>query len=100
MQNGRPRSRGRFRWVRASRCVRALTRALLVIDHPAAAHASCGAERRPAMNDLIVRNHNGPEVVMQLAEEPAARSDHHTLDTDAVEPDRLWQRETLGRDPF
>jgi 5-methylphenazine-1-carboxylate 1-monooxygenase len=51
---------------------RALTRALLAIDDPAAALASYDAERRPAMNDLIVRNRNfGPEVAMQLAEERA-----------------------------
>jgi 5-methylphenazine-1-carboxylate 1-monooxygenase len=51
---------------------RALTRALLAMDDPAAALASYDAERRPAMNDLIVRNRNfGPEVAMQLAEERA-----------------------------
>lgn len=51
---------------------RALTRALLAMDDPAAALASYDAERRPAMNDLIVRNRGfGPEAAMQLAEERA-----------------------------
>lgn len=51
---------------------RALTRALLANDDPVAALACYDAERRPAMNDLIVRNRNfGPEVAMQLAEERA-----------------------------
>jgi 5-methylphenazine-1-carboxylate 1-monooxygenase len=51
---------------------RALTRALLAMDDPAVALASYDAERRPAMNDLIVRNRNfGPEAAMQLVEERA-----------------------------
>ena len=51
---------------------RDLTRALLAHDDPIAALASYDAERRPAMNDLIVRNRSfGPELAMQLAEERA-----------------------------
>ena len=51
---------------------RALTRALVETDDPAAALERYDAERRPAMNDIIMRNRNlGPEAAMQLAEERA-----------------------------
>lgn len=51
---------------------RALTRALIETDDPAAALARYDADRRPAMNDIILRNRNlGPEAAMQLAEERA-----------------------------
>jgi 5-methylphenazine-1-carboxylate 1-monooxygenase len=51
---------------------RALTRALIETDEPVAALERYDAERRPAMNDIILRNRNfGPEVAMQLAEERA-----------------------------
>jgi 2-polyprenyl-6-methoxyphenol hydroxylase-like FAD-dependent oxidoreductase len=51
---------------------RALARALIETDDPAAALARYDAERRPAMNDIILRNRNlGPEAAMQLAEERA-----------------------------
>jgi len=51
---------------------RALTRALSETDDPAAALVRYDGERRPAMNDIILRNRNlGPEAAMQLAEERA-----------------------------
>jgi 2-polyprenyl-6-methoxyphenol hydroxylase-like FAD-dependent oxidoreductase len=51
---------------------RALARALIGTGDPAAALARYDAERRPAMNDIILRNRNlGPEAAMQLAEERA-----------------------------
>jgi 2-polyprenyl-6-methoxyphenol hydroxylase-like FAD-dependent oxidoreductase len=51
---------------------RAVTRALIETGDPAAALARYDADRRPAMNDIIMRNRNlGPEAAMQLAEERA-----------------------------
>jgi 5-methylphenazine-1-carboxylate 1-monooxygenase len=51
---------------------RALTRALLTVRDPAVALAYYDAERRPAMNDIILRNRAlGPEAAMQLVEERA-----------------------------
>jgi 5-methylphenazine-1-carboxylate 1-monooxygenase len=51
---------------------RALTRALIETEDPVAALARYDADRRPAMNDIILRNRNlGPEAAMQLAEERA-----------------------------
>jgi 2-polyprenyl-6-methoxyphenol hydroxylase-like FAD-dependent oxidoreductase len=51
---------------------RTLTRALAETDDPVAALKRYDAERRPAMNDIILRNRNlGPEAAMQLAEERA-----------------------------
>jgi 2-polyprenyl-6-methoxyphenol hydroxylase-like FAD-dependent oxidoreductase len=51
---------------------RVLTRALATTDDPIAALERYDAERRPAMNDIILRNRNlGPEAAMQLAEERA-----------------------------
>jgi len=51
---------------------RALTRALIETSDPAAALARYDADRRPTMNDIILRNRNlGPEAAMQLAEERA-----------------------------
>ena len=51
---------------------RALTRALSETRDPVAALLRYEAERRPAMNDIILRNRNlGPEAAMQLAEERA-----------------------------
>ena len=51
---------------------RALTRALSRASDPAAALLRYDDERRPAMNDIILRNRNlGPEAAMQLAEERA-----------------------------
>jgi 5-methylphenazine-1-carboxylate 1-monooxygenase len=51
---------------------RALARALVETDDPAAALQRYDAERRPAMNDIVLRNRNlGPEAAMQLAEERA-----------------------------
>jgi 2-polyprenyl-6-methoxyphenol hydroxylase-like FAD-dependent oxidoreductase len=51
---------------------RALTRALSDTADPAAALLRYDGERRPAMNDVILRNRNlGPEAAMQLAEERA-----------------------------
>jgi 2-polyprenyl-6-methoxyphenol hydroxylase-like FAD-dependent oxidoreductase len=51
---------------------RVLTRALLTAHDPAAALASYDAERRPAMNAIVLRNRLlGPEAAMQLAEERA-----------------------------
>ena len=51
---------------------RALTRALMETDDPSAALARYDAERRPAMNDITLRNRNlGPEAAMQLVEERA-----------------------------
>jgi 5-methylphenazine-1-carboxylate 1-monooxygenase len=51
---------------------RALTRALLTVRDPAVALAYYDAERRPAMNDIILRNRTlGPEAAMQLVEERA-----------------------------
>jgi 2-polyprenyl-6-methoxyphenol hydroxylase-like FAD-dependent oxidoreductase len=51
---------------------RALTRALGATSDPVAALLGYDSERRPAMNDVILRNRNlGPEAAMQLAEERA-----------------------------
>ncbi|MHC2332832.1 flavin-dependent oxidoreductase [Bradyrhizobium sp. USDA 4454] len=51
---------------------RALTRALIETVDVAGALARYDAERRPTMNDLILRNRNlGPEAALQLAEERA-----------------------------
>jgi 2-polyprenyl-6-methoxyphenol hydroxylase-like FAD-dependent oxidoreductase len=51
---------------------RALTRALRETDDAAAGLKRYDAERRPTMNDIILRNRNfGPEAAMQLAEERA-----------------------------
>jgi 5-methylphenazine-1-carboxylate 1-monooxygenase len=51
---------------------RALSRALIETGDPAAALERYDADRRPAMNDIILRNRNlGPEAAMQLAEERA-----------------------------
>jgi 2-polyprenyl-6-methoxyphenol hydroxylase-like FAD-dependent oxidoreductase len=51
---------------------RALTRALIETNRPVAALERYDAERRPAMNDVILRNRSlGPEAAMQLAEERA-----------------------------
>ena len=51
---------------------RILARALLTADDPAAALAFYEAERRPVMNDIILRNRVlGPEAAMQLVEERA-----------------------------
>jgi 2-polyprenyl-6-methoxyphenol hydroxylase-like FAD-dependent oxidoreductase len=51
---------------------RALTRSLIETDEPVAALERYDAERRPAMNDIILRNRAlGPEAAMQLAEERA-----------------------------
>jgi len=46
---------------------RALTRALMAADDPVAALAQYDGERRPAMNDITLRNRGfGPEAAMQL----------------------------------
>src|SRR5581483_2670445 len=51
---------------------RALTRALSETSDPVAALLRYDGERRPAMNDVILRNRNlGPEAAMQLVEERA-----------------------------
>jgi 2-polyprenyl-6-methoxyphenol hydroxylase-like FAD-dependent oxidoreductase len=51
---------------------RTLTRALTKTNNPVAALKCYDAERRPAMNDIILRNRKfGPEAAMQLAEERA-----------------------------
>jgi 5-methylphenazine-1-carboxylate 1-monooxygenase len=51
---------------------RALARALIETDDPIAALKRYDAERRPTMNDIILRNRNlGPEAAMQLVEERA-----------------------------
>lgn len=51
---------------------RALTRCLSDKREPLAALLHYDGERRPAMNDIILRNRNlGPEAAMQLAEERA-----------------------------
>jgi 2-polyprenyl-6-methoxyphenol hydroxylase-like FAD-dependent oxidoreductase len=51
---------------------RTLTRALLAHDDPVAALAQYDRERRPAMNDITLRNRGfGPEAAMQLVEERA-----------------------------
>jgi 2-polyprenyl-6-methoxyphenol hydroxylase-like FAD-dependent oxidoreductase len=51
---------------------RALTRALSEASDPAAALLRYDGERRPAMNDVILRNRSlGPEAAMQLAEDRA-----------------------------
>ena len=51
---------------------RALTGALIATCDPVEALAQYDAERRPAMNDLTLRNRGfGPEAAMQLAEERA-----------------------------
>jgi 2-polyprenyl-6-methoxyphenol hydroxylase-like FAD-dependent oxidoreductase len=51
---------------------RTLTRALIAHDDPVAALAEYDRERRPAMNDVTLRNRGfGPEAAMQLVEERA-----------------------------
>ena len=51
---------------------RALARALVKTDDPATALERYDTDRRPAMNDIVLRNRNfGPEAAMQLAEERA-----------------------------
>ncbi len=51
---------------------RVLTAALLAIDDPVEALRRYDAERRPAMNEVILRNRQfGPEAALQLAEERA-----------------------------
>lgn len=51
---------------------RALTRALVESNDTVAALERYDHERRPAMNDIVLRNRNlGPEIAMQLAEERA-----------------------------
>jgi 2-polyprenyl-6-methoxyphenol hydroxylase-like FAD-dependent oxidoreductase len=51
---------------------RTLTSALLATPDPVEALNRYDAERRPAMNDIVLRNRNfGPEAAMQLAEERA-----------------------------
>jgi 2-polyprenyl-6-methoxyphenol hydroxylase-like FAD-dependent oxidoreductase len=51
---------------------RTLTRALSETSDPVTALLRYDGERRPAMNDVILRNRNlGPEAAMQLAEERA-----------------------------
>ena len=51
---------------------RTLTRALLAHEDPVAALAQYDGERRPAMNDITLRNRSfGPEAAMQLVEERA-----------------------------
>jgi 2-polyprenyl-6-methoxyphenol hydroxylase-like FAD-dependent oxidoreductase len=60
---------------------RALTRALSETGDPVAALARYDGERRPAMNDIILRNRNlGPEAAMQLAEERAPNGFVHVND--------------------
>lgn len=60
---------------------RALTRALSEAGDPVAALARYDGERRPAMNDIILRNRNlGPEAAMQLAEERAPNGFVHVND--------------------
>jgi 2-polyprenyl-6-methoxyphenol hydroxylase-like FAD-dependent oxidoreductase len=51
---------------------RTLTRALIAHDDPVAALVQYDSERRPAMNDITLRNRGfGPEAAMQLVEERA-----------------------------
>ena len=51
---------------------RTLTQALIAHDDPVAALAQYDSERRPAMNDVTLRNRGfGPEAAMQLVEERA-----------------------------
>jgi len=51
---------------------RTLTRSLLANRDPAAALADYDSERRPVMNDIVLRNRGfGPEAAMQLVEERA-----------------------------
>jgi 5-methylphenazine-1-carboxylate 1-monooxygenase len=51
---------------------RTLTGALLATSDPAEALTRYDAERRPAMNDIVLRNrHFGPEGAMQLVEDRA-----------------------------
>ena len=51
---------------------RILTRAMIAARDPVAALAQYDAERRPAMNDITLRNRGfGPEAAMQLVEERA-----------------------------
>jgi 2-polyprenyl-6-methoxyphenol hydroxylase-like FAD-dependent oxidoreductase len=51
---------------------RTLTRALITAGDPVAALAQYDRERRPAMNDITLRNRGfGPEAAMQLVEERA-----------------------------
>jgi 2-polyprenyl-6-methoxyphenol hydroxylase-like FAD-dependent oxidoreductase len=51
---------------------RALTAALLATKDPIEALSNYDAERRPAMNEVTLRNRRfGPEAAMQLAEERA-----------------------------
>ena len=67
---------------------RTLSRALIESDEPAAAMARYDAERRPAMNEIILRNRQlGPEAAMQLAEERAP--DGFTRVEDIISQDEL-----------
>jgi 5-methylphenazine-1-carboxylate 1-monooxygenase len=51
---------------------RMLTAALLAVSNPVAALKHYDAERRPAMNDIVLRNRRfGPEAALQLVEERA-----------------------------
>ncbi|MHC2338042.1 flavin-dependent oxidoreductase [Bradyrhizobium sp. USDA 4454] len=60
---------------------RALTRALLDTGDAVAALKRYDAERRPPMNELILRNRNlGPEAAMQLVEERAPNGFAHIDD--------------------
>jgi 5-methylphenazine-1-carboxylate 1-monooxygenase len=53
---------------------RVLTRAMIAARDPVAALAQYDAERRPAMNDITLRNRGfGPEAAMQLVEERAPK---------------------------
>jgi 2-polyprenyl-6-methoxyphenol hydroxylase-like FAD-dependent oxidoreductase len=53
---------------------RILTRELITARDPATAFAQYDAERRPAMNDITLRNRGfGPEAAMQLVEERAPK---------------------------
>jgi 2-polyprenyl-6-methoxyphenol hydroxylase-like FAD-dependent oxidoreductase len=53
---------------------RVLTRAMIAARDPVAALAQYDAERRPAMNDITIRNRGfGPEAAMQLVEERAPK---------------------------
>jgi 2-polyprenyl-6-methoxyphenol hydroxylase-like FAD-dependent oxidoreductase len=53
---------------------RVLTRSIIAARDPVAALAQYDAERRPAMNDITLRNRGfGPEAAMQLVEERAPK---------------------------
>jgi 2-polyprenyl-6-methoxyphenol hydroxylase-like FAD-dependent oxidoreductase len=67
---------------------RALSRALIETDDPRAALERYDAERRPVMNDIILRNRSlGPEAAMQLAEERAPNG--FARIGDVISPDEL-----------